>query len=127
MISFDLNPKEERVYLIKNLSNLEQYLIDFNHRLKMLRDRDQEIFLIDDLPLKEEQIEFANFLREYQQIIKFRFDNFKNNFKDGKINIFISHTEFELREKNRANFYKYNSNRIWFCKMPKSLSTNRVI
>ena len=50
--------------------------------------------------------------------------NFKNNFNDKKINIFIPIDEIYLREKNRANFYQYNHDKTWNCQVAQLMSNS---
>jgi len=121
MTSFGLNSEQERVLLIKNLNNLEQYLIDLEHRYIMFKDKNQEMFLIDDLTPKHEDVRFAEFVNKYQEKIDLWFDDFKNNFMDRKINIVIPNHEIELRECNRTDHYQSNQNDLWQCNISQTV------
>ena len=117
MISLKIDPDHERVLLIKNINNLEQYFVDFDNRFKILQGQDQEMFLIDDAIFEKEKTNFNELVVKYQAMLDYNFYNFKNNFNDQKINIFIPIDEINLREEDRTNFYQYNQYETWNCQV----------
>ena len=124
MISLKMDPDCERVLLIKNINNLEQYFVDFDNRFKILQGQDQEMFLIDDAIFEKEKTNFNELVVKYQAMLDYNLYNFKNNFNEQKINIFIPINEIDLREEDRANFYQYNHDETWNCQVAQLMSNS---